>query len=97
MNEKEKSLKLAKLMGWNHKVAPNGLCYGYIPSDGVFGREINPYADTVNGRSQFAAIMLHDKAEAKYIISVMHAEDVEFTQEHFLDMKLIENGVDIDE
>jgi len=53
-----KAAKFAELMGWSHKVASNGLCYGYIPSDGIFGREINPYADTMNGRSQFAAILL---------------------------------------
>jgi len=95
MNEQEKSLKLAELMGW--EPWKHAGVYKMREIGGVY--HLDPYSICsykIDGLAQFAAILLHDKAETKYIISVMQAEDIEFTQEHFLDMKLIENGVDID-
>jgi len=83
MNEKEKSLKLAKLMGWPI-TAKNTQLY-------------TPYSNHAVGLAQFAAILLHDEAETKHIIIGMITDDIEFTQGNFLDMKLKFYRVDIDE
>jgi len=96
MNEQEKSLKLAELMGWVY--LSNG---DYWRTADTAEASLCPYDDDTIGRNQFAAILLKFpevifnfamKGDSKY--KEWNKKD-EPTQKNILDEILRMNGVDV--
>jgi len=97
MNEREKSLKLAELMGW--------VVFTYSPPFIRFQTSIgkklmilDPYGDTPDGLAQFAAIPLKFPEVMKRLkqdIFTGQSWDIEPTQANILDEILRMNGVDV--
>jgi len=98
MNEQEKSLKLAELMGWDIKVDPLGFAY-FECNNG----KLVPYELSRNGLAQFAAILLKFPEVMHAYVSKYQAHgnpsDIlrwkrKPTQANILDEILRMNGVD---
>jgi len=108
MNEHEKSLKLAELMGWRkYPHSPDmkrGLSYSVRGVDGMPSAsivELEPYAATPIGRVQFAAILLRFPEvfelfmETSLVIPHVKLRLEQPRQAAILDAILKMNGVDI--
>ena len=95
MNTEEKSLKLAELMEWNPtKITPlaDWSFIGNESAHELWKSTIEPYAYSVDGLAQFAAILLKLPEVGAHFFGRWD----KFTQECVLDHILRMNGVDID-
>jgi len=98
MNEQEKSLKLAELMGWEIVDSDEAGHYTVLyPFD---SDALNPYSSQPFGLAQFAAILLKfpevmAKTEGVWEMTESYWETHKPTQANILDEILAMNGVDI--
>ena len=102
MNEQEKSIKLAELMGWERK--PNPYSNGaYADEDYVWDVDVRlingvyPYASHEFGLAQFAAILLKfPEVMIRFMWGGEHGKYfINPTQSNILDEILRMNGVEI--
>ena len=102
MNEQEKSLKLAELMGWPMwSLRPKDMLDTELIKG--FGAHLCPYKETKHGLAQFAAILLRfPEVMAKIIVVDTSSDGDDFvklrikpTQANILDEILKLNGVEI--
>lgn len=108
MNEQEKSLKLAELMGW--RIVYHEECYANVQKDSgnpLKTESLEPYCEDSNlGLAQFAAILLKNMEVLAHFCraDIRSEQDNEFsvelvgepTQANILDEILRMNGVAID-
>jgi len=87
MNEQEKALKLAELMGWEIHHKYQDIVVGCGDAQ-LYMSVFDPYAKTINGLAQFASIMVYDGALTNRVLRHMDNNQIKFTQVTLLDSYL---------